>query len=319
MAVPAQPHDALFRALTESPQRADRLVRDILPPDLAAQLSDAPARLLPGTFVDRPLRAVQADRLLEFALRDGRRALVYVLLEHKSYVDPGTPLQLLGYMVRIWRRHASRSAAAVGRLPPIIPLVFRHGRGPWTVPPSVLAMIDAPAPLAAFARSLEYVLFDLSATPFGRLASDPALRAALGLLKFARQRLLPREAAVQIRAALDQLSTDDALLSACLEYLEIVIDAAAETAGVPPEDEPRTKEYLMATLVQRLLQDGKAEGRTEGKAETLLRQLKLRFGAVPDGVKARVRAAVVVDLDAWLDAILDAPDIEAVFASRSVN
>ena len=188
MAVPAQPHDALFRALTESSQRADRLVRDTLPPDLAALLSDAPARLLPGTFVDRPLRTVQADRLLEFALRDGRRALVYVLLEHKSYVDPGTPLQLLGYMVRIWRRHASRAAAAVGRLPPIIPLVFRHGRGPWTVPPSVPAMIDAPAPLAAFARSLEYVLFDLSATPFGRLASDPALRAALGLLKFARRR-----------------------------------------------------------------------------------------------------------------------------------
>ena len=177
-------------------------------------------------------------------------------------------------------------------------------------------MIDAPAPLAAFARSLEYVLFDLSATPFGRLASDPALRAALGLLKFARRRLLPQEAAVQIRTALDQLPTDDALLSACLEYLEIVIEAAAgEAAGVPPEDEPRTKEYLMATLVERLLQEGKVEG----KAETLLRLLLLRFGAVPDGVKARVRAAVVVDLDAWLDAILDAPDLEAVFASRSVS
>ena len=117
---------------------------------------------------------------------------------------------------------------------------------------------------------------------------------------------------MQIRTALDQLPADDALLSACLEYLEIVIDAAAgEAAGVPPEDEPRTKEYLMATLVQRLLR--------EGKAETLLRLLMLRFGAVPDGVKARVRAAVDVDLDAWLDAILDAPDIEAVFASRPVN
>ena len=68
------------------------------------------------------------------------------------------------------------------------------------------------------------MLFDLSATPFGRLASDPTLRAALGLLKFARRRLLPREAAVQIRTVLDKLPTDDALLSACLEYLEIVID-----------------------------------------------------------------------------------------------
>ena len=45
----------------------------------------------------------------------------------------------------------------------------------------------------------------------------------------------------------------------------------------------------------------------------------LRFGAVPEAVKARVRAAVGADLDAWLDAIFEAPDIESVFASRSVN
>ena len=183
MAVPAQPHDALFRALTESPQRADRLVRDALPPALAELLSDAPARLLPGTFVARRLRAVQADRLLEFA----------------------------------------------------------------------------------------------------------------------SERLLPAE---------------DPLLNTCVEYLETVIDAVGgEAAGVSPEDEPRTKEYLMATLVERLVQ----KGRAEGKAETLLRQLVLRFGAVPDGVKARVRAAVGGDLDAWLDAILEAPDLEAVFVSRSVK
>ena len=316
MAVPAQPHDALFRALTESPQRADRLVRDALPPALAELLSDAPARLLPGPFVARRLRAVQADRLLEFALRDGRPALVYALLEHKSFVDPGTPLQLLGYMVRIWQQHQSGSPGDARRLPPIIPLVFRHGRGRWTVPASVPAMIEAPEPLGAFARALEYVLVDLGEIPFGRLASEPELRAALGLLKFASERLLPAAAAAQIREALGRLPAEDPLLNTCVEYLETVIDAVGgEAAGVSPEDEPLTKEYLMATLVERLVQ----KGRAEGKAETLLRQLVLRFGAVPDGVKARVRAAVGGDLDAWLDAILEAPDLEAVFVSRSVK
>ena len=320
MAVPAQPHDALFRALTESPQRADRLVRDALPPALAALLSDAPARLLPGTFVARRLRSVQTDRLLQFTLRDGRPALVYALLEHKSFVDPGTPLQMLAYMVRIWQQHQSGSPGNARRLPPIIPLVFRHGRGRWTVPASVPAMIEAPEPLGAFARSLEYVLFDLGEIPFGRLASEPALRAALGLLKFASERLLPAAAAAEIREALGRLPAEDPLLNTCVEYLETVIDVVGgEAAGVSPEDEPRTKEYLMATLVERLVQKGKVEGKVEGKAETLLRQLVLRFGAVPDGVRARVRAAVGGDLDAWLDAILDAPDLEAVFASRSVK
>ena len=184
------------------------------------------------------------------------------------------------------------------------------------MPLSVPAMIEPPEPLASFARSLEYVLVDLGEIQFGRLASDPTLRAALGLLKFASERLLPAAAAGQIREALGRLPMEDPLLNACAECLETVI---GEAAGVALEDDPRTKEHLMATLVERLVQKGWAEGNAAGKAETLLRLLMLRFGAVPDRVKARVRAAVGGDLDAWLDAILEAPDLDAVFASRSIN
>ena len=317
MAVPAGPRDTLFRALTESPRRADRLVRDALPPAFAELLSDAPGRLLPGSFVDSGLRTVQADRLLEFTLRDGRPALVCVLLERKSSVDPGTPLQLLGYRVRIWQQHRSRPPGGRLRLPPVIPLAFRHGEGRWTVPPSVLAMIDAPEPLLAFARSLEYVLVDLGEIPFGRLAADPVLRMALGLLKFPSRGPVPAEAAVRIREVLVRLPAEDSLLDACLEWIDVEMPDAA--AGESPEDGPGTKENPMATLAQRWLEEGEAEGGLEGKAETLLRLLALRFGAVPDAVRARVRAAVGADLDAWLDAILEAPDLEAVFASPSVN
>ncbi len=46
---------------------------------------------------------------------------VCVLLEHKSQVDAATPLQLLGYMVNIWRREIGGGG---NRLPVIIPLVF---------------------------------------------------------------------------------------------------------------------------------------------------------------------------------------------------
>ena len=51
MAVPAQPHDAFFRALVDEPARADRLVREYLPPDIAALLADAPVRAVEGVLV----------------------------------------------------------------------------------------------------------------------------------------------------------------------------------------------------------------------------------------------------------------------------
>jgi hypothetical protein len=58
---------------------------------------------------------------------------------------------------------------------------------------------------------------------------------------------------------------------------------------------------------------GRLEGETHGRAETLLRQLRKRFGAVPDTAVERVHAAAIEDLDRWADAVLDAPSLDAVF------
>jgi predicted transposase YdaD len=58
---------------------------------------------------------------------------------------------------------------------------------------------------------------------------------------------------------------------------------------------------------------GKARGKTEGKAETLLRLLERRFHDVPETYRAQVLAAGVEQLDAWIDAVLDAPSVDAIF------
>ena len=63
------------------------------------------------------------------------------------------------------------------------------------------------------------------------------------------------------------------------------------------------------------LAEGKAEGLEKGKAETLVRQLERRFGPISQDVKGRILGASVTDLETWLDAILDARDLDAVFAN----
>ena len=57
----------------------------------------------------------------------------------------------------------------------------------------------------------------------------------------------------------------------------------------------------------------------EGKAETLLRQLERRFGDVPEDAAARVLAAPVEDLDAWLDAILSASSLDDIFRNGAIH
>jgi hypothetical protein len=57
----------------------------------------------------------------------------------------------------------------------------------------------------------------------------------------------------------------------------------------------------------------RAEGRAEGAARLLVRLLTRRFGAVPDGVRTRIDAAPVEQLEAWSDRILDATTLDDVF------
>jgi hypothetical protein len=79
----------------------------------------------------------------------------------------------------------------------------------------------------------------------------------------------------------------------------------------------RPEETIMSTA-EKLRREGFAQGRAEGeamgRAETLLRQLEKRFGALPAGTAERVRASTIADLDRWLDRVLDARALADVFA-----
>ena len=64
------------------------------------------------------------------------------------------------------------------------------------------------------------------------------------------------------------------------------------------------------------LQKGRQEGRQEGKALLLQRLLTRRFGSLPPTIQARIAAASIEEIDAWVDAFIDAPSLEAIFNSK---
>ncbi|MDE2913675.1 MAG: DUF4351 domain-containing protein, partial [Paracoccaceae bacterium] len=63
--------------------------------------------------------------------------------------------------------------------------------------------------------------------------------------------------------------------------------------------------------------EGKAAGIAEGKADTFLRLARLKFGELASAHAERVRGASSEQLDAWLDALLTAEDIDTVFGERT--
>ena len=213
-------------------------------------------------------------------------------------------------------------------LPPIIPLVFYHGRESWTVPRSLFEMIDAPESLQLFVRSLGYVLHDLGQIELGRLSSDKGLMAGLAALKFVIEFNVPQEVLYHILAALPQ--DDESYKIAVLTYIirtyhleRSVLETTLRAA------QPESWEAMMGTIGEILsrearqegLQVGRAEGKAEGEAKglarSLVRLLERRFGPLSPDIAARIAGAELETIERWFDAAIDAAALADVFSADS--
>ncbi len=311
------PHDRLFRALLSDPERAYDFLRDHLPNDISGRLADTLPEIVEGSFVDEVLAGSQSDLLLKVRLADGGDAFVYVLAEHKSTPDPGRPLQLASYMVRIWKRHAGTSAAKLRVLSPIIPVVVYHGSADWTVAGSLREMIDADVPELAFVPGSGYILRSLRAMDVDALSRNAALRAGFIALR--------REALAFLAEIAEGLPEGGDLRRQVLEYVLRVYNVDLEELRINLRNEGHAElEATVGTIAQTLLEQGEerglakglAEGRAQGKAETFLRQARIRFGDVPAARADEVRTADATTLDRWLDALIGAESLEEVFDTR---
>ena len=111
----------------------------------------------------------------------GRRqdSRIFVLLEHKSHVAPGTPLYLARYMLNICaRRMVARPAPGTGQASddPADRSFFDFGE--WTVPLSLVEIIDATEGVDdPFRGFVFYSLRDLHRLGPWQLARHPEFQA----------------------------------------------------------------------------------------------------------------------------------------------
>ena len=76
-------------------------------------------------------------------------------------------------------------------------------------------------------------------------------------------------------------------------------------------------DQIMQTFIEKYIdqghQEGRQEGRQEGEALVLLRQIELKFGPPSAKVRQRIREADAETLLRWLERVLTADTLEAVF------
>ena len=117
-----------------------------------------------------------------------------------------------------------------------------------------------------------------------------------------------------------------------VDQFDIDFDTLAQAAHAA---QPKRGGNFMTSLGQRLREEGRtvgiaegritglAEGRTEGRitalTESLTRLLQSRFGPLPPPARSRIAAASPTELENWLDQVLDAPSLEAIFGDAPRN
>ena len=241
------------------------LLQDHLPSEIAVLVDfEHLPELMEGTFINGDGAKTQCDALFRVRLKSGQDARIYVLLEHKSSVDYDTPLQIARYMLNIWAREL-KATPAHRKLPMILPLVFYHGLGEWTVPRSLAEMIDAPDGVDDPLRGFAYTLRDLRRLDPWHLAQNPEVQAALVALWLVfEENVLPELLDLVTGGMVDGSEFESHIITYISEKFNV--DAPTLEASLQ-RTKPQRWEILMGTAAESWLEQGRTEGWTEGKAE----------------------------------------------------
>jgi predicted transposase YdaD len=162
-----------------------------LPKDFLNRIDLQYLNPLSTSWINQALGGIDAiaDLLFETKLAENK-ALLYLLLEHKSFPDKFTPLQAHIYQMCIWwKYHRSHPGK---KLPLIFTFVLHHGRRPYHYSKDLRDLIDAPRDLVDTYVLKPFHLLDLSQTPDEALSNSPELRAVeLALKHIADKDILP--------------------------------------------------------------------------------------------------------------------------------
>jgi hypothetical protein len=318
-------HDSYLLATFGEPRLFAAWLRCVLPPELQARLNWATLRRVGERHTGLRLRSGTADLVFAIDFADGSARLL-VFVEHRSHRALDLHDTMLRYAVHL--QHVARRdwpdqpTFALGA-------VMSHGDGsPELLPRSAMAAGSAvAAPWLPFQPRIAVLVDHLNHHSEAELlarAMPPAARVAQLALRFlagwdgpttieaiGRWADLLREVAEE-----DQAHGSDHL-EAFFGYVLQANETAIEELQMAIDRHLQEQRGSFMSTAEKLRVEGLARGlergRVEGRVEALRRLLIRRFGPLPASAEAQLVAASQPELDQWLDRVLDAADLPAVF------
>ncbi|MDY0223535.1 MAG: Rpn family recombination-promoting nuclease/putative transposase, partial [Desulfobacterium sp.] len=276
-------HDKLFREVYSDRENAHSFLINHLPSKVLDLVDMSTLEISKDSFIEKELAEYYSDILYQVMLMDGSAGSIYLLFEHKSYHDRYVHLQLLEYMIRIWRLHIKQHKAGPISLPIVIPLLICHGRQEWPEGAMRLtSMLSGPVDeLVGYIPDFGFELYDLNRFSDDQIKGTVMIQAVMLLFKYGLKpglRYKLPEIFSMLRVLMEK-ETGMQYLETMLRYLVSVVgeednlslDQIKEMA-----EQAISKNmggYIM-TIAEKLRQEGKQEGKLEGKLEGELKGLR---------------------------------------------
>ena len=260
-------HDRFCKETLTRKENAASFFREYLPGGVADRADWRTLKIVKETFVSPELEERFSDILYTVRVK-GLLVFLYLLFEHQSTVDSWMPLRFYHYMGGIWDLFLKQNPDET-RLPEIIPILFYHGKNPWTVSSRFQDLIVEPALMPDCRPRFEHVVRDLSAFSDSEIKGNVSIRLFLSVTRrifhpdFGEHldRMLP------LFAELSRKRTGMEYLETVLRYIYNVrddIDLEETEAKLIQVIDADKKEGVM-TVAERLRREGEIRGEIRGK------------------------------------------------------
>jgi predicted transposase/invertase (TIGR01784 family) len=160
------PHDKFFKETFSRLEVAQSFIEEVFPPDLLERLNLSALKRVNDSFTDAELEEYLADIVYQTEYA-GQKTLVTLLFEHKSYVQKYPHLQLLQYILNVWKEERKQKK----KLSVVIPVIIHHGEGTWKYKSMKSYFKGLHPSLNRFIPDFDYLLFTLDKIDDNQIAN----------------------------------------------------------------------------------------------------------------------------------------------------
>ena len=273
---PQNIHDSFFHEVFSNEQNMKDFLKETLPGKIRKLFDLNKIKYDHNRYIQKHLRNKYSDLVVKTSLKDGKKADIYFLFEHKSYNDSNTWLQIMHYQLLMWEKDIQNKQ----ELRIIIPYIFYHGTGAWTLPQNFIDQFYVPDEIKKFIPRYDYLLFDTSKWDENNqsIKKNIFLITSLLLLKnIFNLELSSIDKIFELWSKMEY-TIDIDLIVLELYYVSNNINVSIDELEKRIENAHLDKEKIMPTLAERMKKIGEQETILATKQSDLIRLLSLKYG-----------------------------------------